>query len=242
MTIAASVTINPIGHPAPVGPGGEADWAHPRLGETWHGTVTAIHRGTARVRWHSYTPRGGGTRKPMRHATSVPARQLTPGRRPAARAIRVMSRSAVKSFSEALHPRDRDGRFTATARGLPRATGRFTRGGHAWAYQPIPPGRTAAGVKNLASRGRPDGAGTPDDPIDVQGDLDKAARLLADGRHVRLNQPSEVATVVSRAGGSPPSTSAPARSATSTSGACRSPALTCSPASMSASPASACRS
>lgn len=81
MTVAATITVNPIGHAAPVSAGDEADWTHPTLGETWHGAVTGIHGRTAAVRWHSYTPRGGGRRKPMRHASRVPAHALTPGRR-----------------------------------------------------------------------------------------------------------------------------------------------------------------
>lgn len=49
-----------------------------------------------------------------------------------------------------------------------------------------------------ADLGHPDGAGTLDDPIDVQGDLDLAIDLIAAGRHVRLNQPNELATLVDR--------------------------------------------
>lgn len=50
----------------------------------------------------------------------------------------------------------------------------------------------------LASRGRPDGTGAEDDPIDVKGDLDRAVELLADGKHVRLNQPDEVSTLIGK--------------------------------------------
>jgi len=50
----------------------------------------------------------------------------------------------------------------------------------------------------LSGSGRPDGRGTPDDPIDVQGDLDKAVKLIAQGKSVRLNQPDEVATLLDK--------------------------------------------
>ena len=46
--------------------------------------------------------------------------------------------------------------------------------------------------------GRPDGAGTIEDPIDVQGDLDRAATLLAEGKHVRLNKVEEVSIILEK--------------------------------------------
>ena len=46
--------------------------------------------------------------------------------------------------------------------------------------------------------GRPDGAGTIEDPIDVQGDLDKAATLLGEGKHVRLNKVEEVSIILEK--------------------------------------------
>ena len=46
--------------------------------------------------------------------------------------------------------------------------------------------------KPLILPGRPDGAGTPDDPIDVQGNMTRAVSLMADGKHVRLNSPDEI--------------------------------------------------
>lgn len=52
-----------------------------------------------------------------------------------------------------------------------------------------------AGVGNT---GTPDGAGTPEDPIDVAGDLDKAVQLLAEGKHVRLNRVDEVGTLLDK--------------------------------------------
>lgn len=51
------------------------------------------------------------------------------------------------------------------------------------------------GVKDLADKGRPDGLGTPDDPIDVQGNTDRALLLLAQGKNVRLNHADEVTLV-----------------------------------------------
>ncbi len=50
----------------------------------------------------------------------------------------------------------------------------------------------------LAGRPAPPSAGTIDDPIDVGGDIDSAAAHLAAGRHVRLNQPDEVATLLGK--------------------------------------------
>ena len=47
-------------------------------------------------------------------------------------------------------------------------------------------------------QGRPDGAGTKDDPIDVDGNFDRAAALIADGRYVRLNRVDEIGTLVTR--------------------------------------------
>ena len=54
------------------------------------------------------------------------------------------------------------------------------------------------GVKDLSSKGRPDGRGTPDDPIDVQGDLNRALLALAHGKSVRLNQADEVSILASK--------------------------------------------
>ena len=79
-------------------------------------------------------------------------------------------------------------------------------GGGGWEQDYVPPradGWTpdltpAAGVKALTSPGRPDGTGTADDPIDVRGDLDKALRLMHDGKHVRLNQPDELALLLDK--------------------------------------------
>lgn len=53
-------------------------------------------------------------------------------------------------------------------------------------------------VTALVGKGRPDGAGTEDDPIDVQGDFDRAVKLLAEGKHIRLNQTREISTLVDK--------------------------------------------
>ena len=63
--------------------------------------------------------------------------------------------------------------------------------------QPAPAGLSA---EVLTGKGRPDGAGTADDPIDVQGDLDRAVDLITQGKHVRLNQPDEVSTLIGKLG------------------------------------------
>lgn len=44
--------------------------------------------------------------------------------------------------------------------------------------------------------GRARGSGTEEDPIAVGGDLDRAVALLGVGKHIRLNQPDEVSTLV----------------------------------------------
>lgn len=113
MTVAAAIAVNPLGHPAPVNVGGEADWVHPALGETWHGAVTAVRGRTAHVRWHSYTPAGGGRRKPMRHATRVPVHALSPGRRRVTVKAPGCDAEVKVLFDEALHPRAPGGQWTA---------------------------------------------------------------------------------------------------------------------------------
>lgn len=47
-------------------------------------------------------------------------------------------------------------------------------------------------------KGRVDGFGTVDDPIDVQGDIPRAAKLIAAGKHVRLNSTVEVGTLLGK--------------------------------------------
>lgn len=56
----------------------------------------------------------------------------------------------------------------------------------------------AATAETLTSPGRPDATGTPDDPIDVDGDLDRAVRLIGEGKHIRLNRVDEVGTLLDR--------------------------------------------
>jgi hypothetical protein len=53
-------------------------------------------------------------------------------------------------------------------------------------------------LTKINPEGKPDGAGTADDPIDVGKDLDKAVRLLSEGKHVRLRQTSEVSTLLDK--------------------------------------------
>jgi len=50
----------------------------------------------------------------------------------------------------------------------------------------------ADGRKPLSQPGRPDGAGTAADPIDVQGNMTRAVDLMEQGQHVRLNSPAEI--------------------------------------------------
>lgn len=62
----------------------------------------------------------------------------------------------------------------------------------------IPSMKPAKGVKALSSRGRVGASGTADDPVDVQGNIDHAIILMAQGKHVRLNQVDEVSTLVDK--------------------------------------------
>jgi ParB/Sulfiredoxin domain len=55
---------------------------------------------------------------------------------------------------------------------------------------------TLPGTKMLSSKGRANGTGTAADPIDVNGDIDKALRLMSEGKHIRLNQPAELTLVM----------------------------------------------
>lgn len=60
------------------------------------------------------------------------------------------------------------------------------------------PEDVSAALDTIKADGRPDGTGTEDDPIFVGDDLDRAIALLAEGKHVRLAQPEQVATLVER--------------------------------------------
>ncbi|MGV8972199.1 MAG: zeta toxin family protein [Rhodoglobus sp.] len=61
----------------------------------------------------------------------------------------------------------------------------------------VPPAVTEA-LKGIKSAGRPipPAAGTKEDPIDVGGDLHAAILHLSEGKHVRLNQPDEVSSML----------------------------------------------
>lgn len=92
--------------------------------------------------------------------------------------------------------RDTRGKWTHGGGGLASEPGRLEQHGYRGrfeGYDPLRPSMAPADQrKPLDQPGRPDGAGTPDDPIDVQGDMGKAVQLMADGKHVRLNSPSEI--------------------------------------------------
>lgn len=51
-------------------------------------------------------------------------------------------------------------------------------------------------VAHVGNSGRGNGRGTVDDPINVKGDTLLAARLLSEGKHVRLNKRAEVGTLL----------------------------------------------
>lgn len=91
--------------------------------------------------------------------------------------------------------RDTHGRWTHGAGGLRTFHGHESRGnlGRFEGRDELVPGMdAAAGRKALDLPGRPDGAGTPGDPIDVQGDMPRAVQLMAAGKHVRLNGAGEL--------------------------------------------------
>ncbi|HSD67278.1 MAG TPA: 2'-5' RNA ligase family protein, partial [Vicinamibacteria bacterium] len=60
------------------------------------------------------------------------------------------------------------------------------------------PAEVQAALDGIKVGGSPGGTGTKDDPIDVGGDIEAAVQHLAAGRHVRLRQPDEVATLLDR--------------------------------------------
>ena len=89
----------------------------------------------------------------------------------------------------------------ATARSSSASTCGSSRPRSPTASGPGSPPRPTATTTTSGSahrQGRVDGAGTEDDPIDVQGDLDLAARLIAEGKHVRLNRVDEIGTFVTK--------------------------------------------
>jgi hypothetical protein len=61
----------------------------------------------------------------------------------------------------------------------------------------VPP-EVSDALAAIKINGRPDGEGTLEDPIAVGDDLDLAVKLLGEGKHIRLNQPEQVATLVGR--------------------------------------------
>lgn len=58
------------------------------------------------------------------------------------------------------------------------------------------PASMVEALKRLSPRGTKNGAGTPDDPIDVGNDIPKAAKLLAEGKSIRMADNHGVATLI----------------------------------------------
>ena len=56
----------------------------------------------------------------------------------------------------------------------------------------------AAELSKIAKDGRPDGAGTPEDPIDCGDDIDKAKKLLAEDKSIRLSTEREVSLLIDK--------------------------------------------
>jgi hypothetical protein len=98
-------------------------------------------------------------------------------------------------FTGWLHEeRDIRGRWTHGAT-VPSEHGQERHGyqGKFMGYDPLKPSMEPAdGRKPLSQPGRPDGLGTPGDPIDVKGDMSRAVQLMADSKHVRLNSTDEI--------------------------------------------------
>jgi len=57
-------------------------------------------------------------------------------------------------------------------------------------------GPPSGDIKDLLKSGREGAEGTAADPIDVKGDTKEALRQLAQGKHVRLNRPSELTLIM----------------------------------------------
>lgn len=141
------------------------------------GTVEEKARVTRRVR----TPEGARIYgQPIGTVIRLDAIPEGPGRR--------RGRAATKP-----KPRPRGARTTAPAR--PRPSKPDKDPGPAPATRDVP---TKDPLNRIRIDGRPNGEGTVEDPIDVGGDLDRALREIAEGRHVRLRQVDEVATLLDR--------------------------------------------
>lgn len=53
-------------------------------------------------------------------------------------------------------------------------------------------------LKKIPAKGRPDATGELDDPIDCGSDIEKAQRLLGEGKHIRLNTPLEASMLMDK--------------------------------------------
>jgi hypothetical protein len=110
---------------------------------------------------------------------------------------RLLSAQVLDMGTGWLHEeRDTTGRWTHGGGGLESHAASLERHGYRGrfeGYDPQIPSMEAADQrKPLNLPGRPDGAGTPEDPIDAQGDMGRAVDLMAAGSHVRLSSPAEI--------------------------------------------------
>ncbi len=53
-------------------------------------------------------------------------------------------------------------------------------------------------LKKIPVDGRPDGSGTMEDPIDVGDDIEKAHKLLSEGKHIRMKTPMGVSSLIDK--------------------------------------------
>lgn len=53
-------------------------------------------------------------------------------------------------------------------------------------------------LKKIPAKGRPDATGELDDPIDCGSDIEKAQKLLGEGKHIRLNTPLEASMLMDK--------------------------------------------
>ena len=154
--------------------------------------------------------------EPDRNAELIAAQEKTLGRI----ARRVVGGIGGIRWDPLLHPRDASGRFIEAGDRVTvdRGPGRLTVGRvtgntpDGTVHVTLPDGSTdevdpgtvhvtgatgaARTIAPIPIRGRPEGRGTIDDPIDVGDDVALAATLVAAGKHIRLTQHEQAATLV----------------------------------------------
>lgn len=141
--------------------------------------------------------RRGGGKKPgagvARAARAIEKRAS--GKPPSDSAMREVERRTAKAKDHA----ELVGRVNEASRTAERMQEQVTGVAKTPNIKPLKvPKEGAAAIKDIAVEGKPNGKGTPDDPIDVGDDLDKAVQLLGEGKHIRLRNTVEVGTVLEK--------------------------------------------